>query len=169
MEVLPCIDLSMESTGPPNATVTLTVRTLVLTLLIYLTLVFVFGVVGVTALDWFEYQHLAQNAVKTVGRVTAKEPDNHNFIKYSFEVDHRSFSGKGNAGGENPSFDELRVGDPLAVYYDPGNPEHSFLGSPKSQAQSVTAGVIFITVGGSLFSIVGMYSRRWLPIFSTES
>ena len=147
-------------------TTVLNLRTLTMTFLLYLTSICVFALLGATVLDWSKYQDLARHSVRTVGNVTAKEPDNHNFIRYSFSVDHNLFSGVGNAGGENPSFDDLKVGDPVTVYYDPNNPDNSFLGDPKRQAASATAGLIFITVFGSLLTMFGLYVKRWLPIFS---
>ena len=150
----------------PDSPRVLDFRTLTLTAFIYLALVCFFALLGLTALDWYKYQHLAQNAVKTIGRVTGKEPQNHYFIRYIFQVDHRSFFGIGNAGGENPPFDELEVGAPVTVYYDSENPKSSFLGNPKRQADSATAGVLFSAVVGPLMCMLGLYMKRWLPIFS---
>ena len=149
-----------------DLTVVINLKTLTGTLLVYIVLVSVFALLGVTVLNWSESQHLAQSAVKTVGKVTAKEPDNHNFIRYAFEADHIWFHGVGHAGGENPPFDELEVGAPVIVYYDSENPDSSFLGNPKDQAASMTAGLIFITLVGPLLSMFGLCRKRWLPIFS---
>ena len=149
-----------------DSTVVLNRKSVALTLLIYVVLVIFFALIGLTVLEWPKYQKLSRDALKTVGRVVGKEPSNHNFVRYSFEVDHMLFAGIGNAGGENPSFDELKVGDSVIVYYDPEDPNRSFLGNPKSQATSATTGVIFIALVGSVLSIIGLYSKSWLPIFS---
>lgn len=149
----------------PDSQSILNRKTLLLTGFIYAGLVCGFALIGLTALDWSKYQHLARNAVKTTGKVTAKEPQKHNSIRYSFEVDHKTYSGLGHAGGENPTFDELQVGAPVSVYYDPDQPDNSFLGNPAEQAASVTTGVGFLAFGGSLLSMIALYRKGWLPIF----
>jgi hypothetical protein len=142
----------------------LSIKTLIPTFLIFLALAAGLALLAVKVLDWSEYHHLARNAIKTVGHVTSKEPENHNFVRYSFRTDHRSFSGLGSAGGENPEFEQLEIGTQVNVYYDPQNPSLSFLGNPKQQAESATRGVIFTSLVGSLLSMVGMYLKGWLPI-----
>ncbi|HEU4432918.1 MAG TPA: DUF3592 domain-containing protein [Pyrinomonadaceae bacterium] len=143
----------------------LTFRTLVLTVLIYVVLLGAFGLLGVKLLNWSKYHHLAESAVRTVGHVTAKEPENHRAIRYSFKLHDLSFHGIGRAGGENPAFDELQVGSEVVIYYDPQNPESSFLGDPREQAADMTTGVLFITLLGSIGSMITLYIKKWLPIF----
>ena len=139
-----------------------------LTVLVYGILTCAFALLSVTFLDWREYQHLAKTGIRTIGRVTSKEPENHNFVRYSFIVGPETFFGYGNAGGENKEFEQLSVGSPITIYYDPENPSFSFLGSPIRQAESATRGVIFMTVAGSLLSMVGLCAKGWLPICNRE-
>ena len=47
---------------------------------------------------------------------------------------------------------------------DPRDPSESFLGDPKEQVRSLKRGVIFLAVVGPLFSLIGLYSKGWLPI-----
>ena len=142
----------------------MTGKNLIVIIFIWILLACLFGFLGIKFLNWSEYRHLANSAVKTTGRITAKEPENHRFIVYSFDVEGRSYSGRGNGGGENPEFEQLRIGDPVSVYYDPQNPNDSFLGNPRKQADSITIGVLFLALVGSTFSIVGLYVKRWLPL-----
>jgi hypothetical protein len=139
-------------------------RNLFLTLLIWFISTFVFGMIGVIALDWQKWNGLDKYGVATTANVIGKEPENHNFIRYSYVVNGSHYSGLGSAGGENPDFDELHVGDQVKVVYDPRQPEESILGSAQSQASSVNRGVIFLAVLGPLFSMIGMYAKGWLPI-----
>ena len=127
----------------------------------------VFALIATQFLNWFEYRHLAQVGIKAVGRVTAKEPENHNFVRYTFQVNGKSYDGIGSAGGENPEFEELRIGTNVNIYYDPENPDFSFLGNPHKQAASATAGVIFTSLIGSLLSMLGLYVKGWLPMNGT--
>jgi hypothetical protein len=135
-----------------------------LTLLIWAISIFVFVVIGVVALDWQKWNGLAKYGVATSASVVGKEPENHNFIRYSYVVNGSHYSGLGSAGGENPDFDELHVGDQVKVVYDSRQPEESILGSAQSQATSVNRGLIFLGVLGPLFSMIGMYAKGWLPI-----
>jgi len=144
--------------------ISLTRQTIIQTLLVFLTLVLVQGFLAIRFLDWTQSQNLARHAIKTSGRVTAKEPDNHNFVRYSFEVNGRPYSGLGNAGGENSEFEELQIGSTVIVYYDATNPEDSFLGNPARHAASATNGVIFVVVVGSLLCMFGLYAKGWLPV-----
>src|SRR5262249_39804220 len=104
-------------------------RDFVLTLLIWAVSTFVFVMIGVVALDWQKWNGLAKYGVATNAIVDAKEPENHNFIRYSYEVNGSHYSGLGSAGGENPGFDELHVGDQVKIVYDSRQPEKSILGS----------------------------------------
>jgi len=133
------------------------------TFVIWLVLLVVLGAFGIYVLDWTKYHRLAKSAVQTEGSVVSKEPANDRSIHYSFKVNDRLYSGVGNAGGINPEFDQLNVGDPVKVSYDPENPEESFLGNAKEQSDSITRGVLFLAVVGSLASVIGLYAKGWLP------
>ena len=149
-----------------ESTMVLTVRTVTLTILIYAVLLVALGLLAGKVLNWSEYHHLALVGVKTVGQVNSKEESNHNAIRYSFKVNGLFYHGIGSAGGENPTFIQLQPGSEVIVYYDPDNPDLSSLGNPKEHAASRTNGVIFTSFFGSLFSMVSMYRKKWLPIFT---
>ena len=128
-----------------------------ITFIIWLTLTVIFALFGMVVLDWQKYRRLAKYGVAIEGRVIAKEPDNHQFIRYSYSVGQQSYSGLGNAGRGNPAFERLNIGDSVKVFYDPDDPKVSFLGDPKDQSESNTRGVLFFTLLGPLFSIIGMH------------
>ena len=111
---------------------------------------------------------LSQIQRSYLAKVVGKEPENHNFIRYSYLVNGNHYSGLGNAGGENPDFDQLRVGDQLKIVYDSRQPEESIVRSAQSQASSVTRGVIVLGILGPLFSMIGMYAKGWLPIAASN-
>ena len=120
-------------------------------------------------LHWREYRTFAMTAVETTGTVTGKEPEQHRFVRYSFVVNGQSYSGRGNSGHGNPEFAQLEIGSRVKVFYNPTDPGRSFLGDPKDQSDSITRGVIFLAVGGSVFSIIGLYFKGWLPIVGNRS
>lgn len=115
---------------------------------------------AIVKLDWMQYYRFATRGVATQGRVVNKEPQNHRRIVYSYTAGQDTFNGFGNAGRGNLQFDELHVGDTIALVYDPTTPEKSFLGDPHDQLWSVTRGVLFITIlFPALFMIA--YRFRW--------
>ena len=138
-------------------------KRLVTTFVIWIGLIVLFGALGIYALNWTKYHRLAKNAVQTEGSVIRKEPANHRFIHYSFKANDKVYFGVGNAGGPNPEFDQLNVGDPVKVSYDPNSPENSFLGNPQEQSDSITRGVLFLALVGSLACLLGLYLKGWLP------
>ena len=114
-------------------------------------------------LDWQKWHELAKYGIETNGHVVRKEPDNHRFIQYSYTVDQQTYSGLGNAGEDSPEFDQLNVGDVVRVFYNPDNPKESILGNPESQARSIRNGILFLAIFGPLISMIGLYTKGWLP------
>lgn len=76
------------------------------------------------------YESLVAEGIQTVGVVVAKQPDNHQSIIFKFRADELDYIGTGGANG-GVSFDDVRVGSPVPVVYDPSYPLNSFLGDPK--------------------------------------
>jgi len=138
-------------------------RKLFLTLLIWGVLTVAFVLIGVVALDWRRSNGLAKHGVAINASVDGKEPENHDFIRYSYNVNGSHYSGLGSAGGENPGFDDLHVGDKVKIVYDSRRPAESILGSAQSRANSATRGVIFLGVFGPLFLMIALYAKGWLP------
>jgi len=139
-------------------------KSVLITISIWLTLTIGFAALGVFALDWQKWHKLAKQGVETKGKVVGKEPDNHRFIRYSYVVGQRTYTGLGSAGGRNPEFEQMNIGDGITVTYDSEKPEESISGDPKSQAGSVTFGVLFLAIVGPSFSMIGLYARGWLPV-----
>lgn len=143
-------------------------KAILITVLIWLGLTVGFTAIGIVALDWPKWHSLARRGVEVEGRVIAKETENHRFIRYSYVVDGKNYSGLGSAGRGNPEFEQLNIGGAVKVFYDPDKPEESIPGSPQEQAGSITTGILFLAILGPLFSLVGLHRKGWLPI-SKES
>jgi hypothetical protein len=141
----------------------MTIRQRIFIVALWLGIALVFFIGGVFSLEVPKYCRLARNGVEARAIVVAKEPDNHFFVRYSYEVDRRVYVGIGNVGRGNAKFEELKEGDSLRVYYDPTNPDDSLLIDPKRQLHSISFGVLFLTVVGSTFTILGLYAKGWLP------
>jgi hypothetical protein len=119
-------------------------------------------VIGMIATDWREYYELSERGIKAEGRVVAKEPENHKFIRYSYEAGEQTYSGIGSAGRGNHSFEDLNIGDPLVVFYDSDAPSISCLGYPSSHLRDSTAGIMFLVLLLPLFGIYGLYRKGYL-------
>lgn len=141
------------------------IKKIVVVTVVWLIFASCFFVGSVVALDGVKYFHLAKVGTEAKGTVTAKEPDNHLFIRYSYQVNGQAHQGIGSAGRGNPSFEDLKLGDPVRVYYDPDNPDLSLLRDPSQHFKSIANGVIFVTLLGPSFCLLGLYAKGWLPGF----
>lgn len=100
--------------------------------------------------QWNKFRKLTFEGAHTNGQVIAKEPANHQSIRYDFAVGANHFSGVGNANrGGLQGFDQIGIGDTISVTYLPKQPEISVPGD---------AAELFHSWSGLLFVI--------LPIFS---
>jgi hypothetical protein len=118
----------------------------------------------VIGLDWRKWHGLSARAVETKGRVTAKEPENHNFIRYSYQVGQQNYEGLGSVGGANPTFEHLNIGDLITVFYDSDDPETSIAGDAHAQSSSIVMAVVFGVIVGPPIGMMGSYRKGWLPI-----
>ena len=101
--------------------------------------------VGLALMGWRKYSRLS-DGVGVWGKVMAKEPENHQLIRYSFVVGPQTYTGVGSAGHGNPTFGSLNVGDRVIVFYDPANPYVSCLGYPQGRLKTEVAGIIFLVI-----------------------
>lgn len=79
-------------------------------------------------------------------RVVAKEPENHQTIRYVFDLNGVEYTGSGAAGAGNPSFQEIQIGDDVVVFYNPSNPQESILGNPWEDLGAQYTGIMFSTI-----------------------
>ena len=139
-------------------------RAIVVTFLIWFVLSIVFAAIALVGLDWQKWHGVAKRAVRTEGTVTGKEPENHQFIRYSYRVGGQVYSGLRSAEYGNPTFEQLNIGDRVNVFYDSDNPSASILGDPQGQATSITIGALFVAIAFPVVAMIGLYRKRWLPI-----
>lgn len=108
--------------------------------LIWLSLVFVAYALGYVVFNPGRMVRLAESGIRAEATVFAKEPLNHNLIRYSYTVGGDKFTGSGSAGC---CIDNIQIGQSVVVYYDPNNPADSFNGDPRAEAENVK-GLIFL-------------------------
>ena len=77
-------------------------------------------------------ERIRENHAKIVGSFTAKDCANHASRSYQFEVDGKIYHGRGNsaAGG---NCDNVRIGAPIFVHYETGNPTNNLGSDPVSE------------------------------------
>lgn len=100
---------------------------------------------GLKITGWLTYRRLS-NGIAVYGTVTAREPENHQIIRYSYSVGQQTYSGTGHGGRGNPSFGELSIGDRVVVFYDPANPSLSCMGYPQAHQRAELWGIIFLVI-----------------------
>jgi hypothetical protein len=95
--------------------------------------------------DWRNHRRLARSGVELVGTVTAKEPRNHQSVRYDYLVAFTRYPGKLCAITAPSEFDRIQIGDPIRITYLPEEPTISVCGDAKA-AYSATSGILFIIV-----------------------
>ncbi len=119
-----------------------------------------FAALGITYLHVPKFYRLAKDGMSIEGWVVAKEPLNHQTVRYSYVIGTQTNHGAGNAGNGNPPFDQLNIGDPVRVSFNPNSPSESYLGDPTSELSSLTRGVILIALFPTVVVFAYSIKRR---------
>jgi|SRR3954471_1581540 hypothetical protein len=110
--------------------------------------------IGIGSLNWPAYHRLAVRGVSGQASVVELLPKFHNTVRYEYRVGEKVFEGQMQAWQPNPPLEQLRVGQPLVIYYDPQHPEQSVLGDPKAILQNETVSVALAAIGVPSFIVV---------------
>jgi len=98
------------------------------------------GITG--SMNLRRYYALESDGIRTTGTVTALEPENHQVVRYRYQVAGATYEGVGSVGVGNPGFNALDVGTSVMIYYERPNPRVSALGDPAprlhNEIESVT-------------------------------
>jgi hypothetical protein len=87
----------------------------------------------------------ASRARAAQGMVIAREPNNHASVRVRYEVDGVTYEVADSfIGPPNPDFDTVRVGDNVAVYFDPEAPSRAVLAEPTVR-ESGASGFALVT------------------------
>ena len=103
-------------------------------------------VIGVGSLNWVSYRRLVTRGVSTSATVLELLPNNHNTVRYEYQVAGRTFRGRMQSWGPNPPLEQLSVGQVVIVYYDPEQPGESVLGDPKPIFKNETISIALAAV-----------------------
>ena len=93
---------------------------------------FLAAMVAITigSLNLMKYRRISNEGKQIVGTVTATDCQNHNLIRYSFEVGERQYAGMGTAPG---NCNDTAPGDPVEVWYVPDDPGINVVGSARAR------------------------------------
>jgi hypothetical protein len=73
--------------------------------------------------EWRTSERLAHDGISTIGVVTAKEPRNHQTVRYRYSLGGTSYTGATRVGrGGLAPFEKINVGDQITVTYWPEHP-----------------------------------------------
>jgi hypothetical protein len=109
------------------------------------------GVVGYCVFSSPRIDRLVEKGVPIYGKVISKERENHGNLNYSYVVDDKEYFGNGGAGGGNPRFDDIQIGQQFIVYYDSEVPEKSIAGYPQLHQEAHNGGIVFCIIMFPLF------------------
>lgn len=115
--------------------------------------------VGIGSLNWPAYHRLVEVGVSGQASVLELLPKIHNTVRYEYHVGGHMFEGQMQSWQPNPPLEQLRVGQPLVIYYDPQHPAQSVLGNPKPMLQNETISVALAAIVFPSF-IVGTWAWR---------
>jgi hypothetical protein len=107
---------------------------------------------------WGKKSVLARRGVATHGVVEKKEPANHVQVRYFYDVEGQRYSGVGQVGLGNPTFEQLSAGDLVLVYYDPQHPYDSCLGVPARLGWSKSKGIIAASAFAAVVAVLSIYA-----------
>ena len=108
----------------------------------------VVAAIGIGSLNWPAYRRLAVQGVSGEATVVELLPKIHNTVRYEYHFAGRTFQGQMQSWQPNPPSEQLSVGQPVIIYYDPQHPEESVLGDPKPMLKNE---MVFIALAALIF------------------
>ena len=98
--------------------------------------------VGIGSLNLPTYHLMTVRGVKGQATVIELLPDVHGTVLYAYQVGRRTFQGQMQPWKPNPELQQLHIGQPLVIYYDPEHPEDSVLGDPRPMLENEIGSVV---------------------------
>jgi hypothetical protein len=113
------------------------------------------------------YGPLYRNGVPTTGVVLQTDPQNHNLVEYSYQIESATYTGWSNADGPDGPADQLRVGQSIRIVYDRMHPGVSCDCIPTA-ADASAGSTISIQIMFVFFILVAIpiaigFSGSWQP------
>jgi hypothetical protein len=114
--------------------------------------------IALSNIDWWHYRRLADHGVRGEAIVIGMFPEIHRTLRYEYHVAGRSFRGQTQPNTPNPPLEQLAIGQPVVVFYDPEKPEDSVRGDPKPILQNETISVL---LGATIIPIFLIAILMW--------
>jgi hypothetical protein len=127
--------------------------------------------------QWYRLERIAHNGTATIGRVLAKEAENHESVRYEYYAAGTRLIGVTSAGVSGvPPFNVVKVGDTIPIRYRTKKPIDSVAGD-SPDAYYAASFFIFVLIPAVclLLSVVGASGLRrgatwmWPDIISSAA
>ncbi len=115
--------------------------------------------IGIGSVNWTFLRRIADRGVRGEATVIGLFPKSHNTLRYEYHVAGSSFQGQTQSRAPNRPLEQLAIGQPVVIYYDPEKPEDSVLGDPKPILQNETISVLLAATIVPTFIVV-VWTRR---------
>jgi hypothetical protein len=110
--------------------------------------------IGIGSLNWPEYRRMAVRGISGHAIVVELLPKIHNSVRYEYYVAGRTLQGQMQSWQPNPPLEQLSVGQPLVIYYNPERPEESVLGDPRPILKNETVSIALAALGIPTFIVL---------------
>jgi hypothetical protein len=122
-----------------------------------------FVVSGIAKAVWYEGR-IGADPVLAKGRVITLDCNNHGFVDYSFEIGGVTHYARSPYGNGIPC-QTVKIGQPVAVYYEKGAPENNYgVYPPDTPGNPARAAFFENLVGFGAFIFLGPFFLGWLWI-----
>jgi hypothetical protein len=115
--------------------------------------------VSVGSINLPRYSRLEAHGADARGVVTETTCGNHTTFAYRFQVEGRTYTGRGGAGYGNPGCAGLKVGDPVRIRYLGAAPTESLPGDIDDRLRNEWISVALAGFGMPL--VLVLVVRRW--------
>jgi hypothetical protein len=106
---------------------------------------------------------ISRHAQTTQASVVALVPEQHQSFDYRYRVGTHTFLGRSTAGDADRSFESMRVGDTVTIFYDSTHPEQSTAGPPDMAAIETIGGLIALCAIIPLVLMFSLHKAHLLP------
>jgi len=102
--------------------------------------------------DWKKSYLLTKEGHTTSGWITAKEPANHQALRYQYNVENQTYRGVQVRGQVKPGvrFEDIRIGEQVQVVFVPAQPNISCACDPAAVLRSDIVFIVVIVLLGPL-------------------
>ena len=119
---------------------------------------------------WRKFDVLSSQGLKAVGTITAKEPQNHQSLRYEYVVNGQTHQGLESLGSKSvgSAFSAINVGDKVQVIYLPTQADTSCLCDPAKLLVSETVFILLPAILAPAFLFFVNNIRRKRSISKSE-